>query len=980
MKKLTFLLLCLVLGIGLASAQTTQVTGTVISAEDGEPIIGASIVVKGTTNGTVTDYDGKFSLSVPSSAKTLVISFVGMKTQELAIKPVMKITLESSSQALDEVVVVGYGTAKKVGTVVGSISRVTSEKIAARPVSNVMDALQGQVPGLQIYNNSGDPGDKSTSPSSYLRGVGSLTAGNEPLYVVDGTPVSSDIMYMLNPNDFANVTVLKDASATSIYGSRAANGVIYITTKRGKMDDKATIVVSGNYGVSSLARRVSSPMNATQLLDFQLKNDVISQEKYNSLKGLGIDTDWQDYFFNDNAPTYQVNASIQGGSNKVMYYVSGSYYNQEGITPRSEYERYTFRSNIESQANSWLRFGANLSGTYDESQISAFTYQGSNSLSGGIFGTMLFQPYYTPYDEKGNRLDFIEGINRYSPYFLSDKDPSKSNQAQFNGSAFLQLTPVKGLTIRSQFGIEAYDYRKTSKRLPSHPDATKGGNTYQRFDRNAQLTTTNTIEYKFNVNEDHHITALVGQEGIKNNYQRFASKTEGQNDDRLTMLEAGTTATLLGASENNLYTYCYLSFFGRAEYSYKDKYFADFSVRNDASSRFGKDNRGATFYSGGLMWNIKSEDFMEDMDYITTLKLKGSVGSTGNSSIGNYDHLALVGTNLYNTNGGWKVAAPGNPSLGWETQVLSNIGVEVSFWDRLRLELTYYNRQTKDMLMEVPVPYTSGFETIMQNVGSMRNSGMELSFGVDIVKTKDFFLGFNMNYSYNKNKITKLFYGYDEWPMPSYLTMYKVGEPLQFYMAEYAGVDPADGAPMWYVPGTDGETTKEFNEEALSQATGKTQYAPHNGGFGLNFAWKGLSLTTDFAWVLGKHMVNNDRYFSVNPIAFEGYNQSTEVLHQWEKEGDITDIPAYGYVMEFDTHLLENASFLRMKNIAVGYDFPKRLLNPTKVIKGFKITASARNLFTVTKYKGADPEIDTNLTYGAYPNTKQFTIGAEITF
>lgn len=965
----------------MANAQTTKVTGTVISAEDNEPIIGASIVVKGTTIGTVTDFDGAFSLDVPSSAKTLVISFIGMESQELPVRTPLHVVMKASSMALEEVVVVGYGTAKKVGTVVGSISTVSAEKIASKPVSNTMDALQGQVAGLQVYNSSGDPGDKSMRPSSYLRGIGSLTAGNEPLYVLDGTPVSSDVMYMMNPNDFASVTVLKDASATSIYGSRAANGVIYLTTKRGKSGDKAVVTVSANYGVSSLARNVGSPMNSNELLGYQLKNGIIDQSRYDELLKSGVNTNWQDYFFNNSAPTYQMNASVQGGGNKTLYYVSGSYYNQEGITPRSNYERYTFRSNIESQATDWLRFGANVSASYDDTQISAFTYQGSNSLSGGIFGTMLFQPYYTPYDKEGNKLDFINGVNRYSPYFLSDKQPGGSNQAQLNGSAFVQLTPIKGLTIRSQFGIEAYDLRYTSKILPSHPQYDGIGQTTQRFDRNAQLTITNTAEYKFDINEDHQFTVLVGQEGIDDNFQRYTSKTTGQSDDRLTMLQAGTTASLMtGDDYNRLYSYAYLSFFGRIDYSYKNKYFADFSVRNDASSRFGKDNRNATFLSGGLMWNLKSEDFLQDVDYLTALKLKGSVGSTGNSSIGNYEHLALVGTNQYNAQGGWKVASPGNNSLGWETQILSNIGVEASFWDRYRIELTYYNRKTKDMLMEVPIPYTSGFETITQNVGAMTNSGMELSFSVDIIQTKDMLLQFNMNYSYNKNKITKLFYGYDEWPMPSYLTMYKVGEPLQFYMAEYAGVDPADGAPMWYIPGTDGETTKEFNEEELSQATGKTQYAPHNGGFGLNFSWKGLSLGADFAWVLGKHMVNNDRYFSVNPAAFAGWNQSTEVLNEWSQPGDITDIPAFGNVMQFDTHLLENASFLRLKNLAIGYQLPKSILAPTKVIKNFKVTASARNLFTVTKYKGADPEIDSNLTYGAFPNTKQFMIGAEITF
>ena len=855
-RKFMLLLTCLFIGIGLVTAQVTKVTGTVISEEDGLPVVGASILVKGTAVGTVTDMDGKFQLpNVPSSAKTLVISFIGMKSQELPIKQTMNVILKPDTETLEEVVVLGYGSGKKIGSIVGSVAKVNSKKLSAKPVANAMDALQGQVSGLQVYTSSGEPGSSS---SSYIRGVGSLTADNEPLYVLDGTPVSSSVMVMMNPNDFESVTVLKDASATSIYGSRAANGVIYITTKRGKIGEKAVITASGNYGTARLARRVSNPMNSTELLNYQLSHGIIKQETYDKYINSGIDTNWEDYFFKDDAPTYQANLSIQGGSNKTMYYVSGSYYFQDGITPRSEYNRYTFRSNLESRPTDWLRFGANFGATYDEQQTSLFTYQGSNNLNGGIFGTILNPTYYNPYGEDGSKLDVIPGLNRYSPYYLSDKQPSSSNTAQLDGTAFIQLNPIEGLTIRSQFGIEAYDFRQTSKRLTSHPNATQGGYTYEAFRRNAKLTITNTAEYNFKIKDIHDFTILIGQEGIKNDYQRFGSETTGQSDDRLSMLEAGTAATLLGADENDLYTYQFLSFFGRINYALNDKYFADFSIRNDASSRFGKDNRNAIFMSGGLMWNMKKESFLEDVNFLSDLKLKASIGTTGNSSIGNYDHLALVGTNLYNAQGGWKINTPGNGDLGWEKQTLANIGIEASFWNKYRIELTYYNKKTSNMLMDVPVPYTSGFSSITQNVGSMTNSGVEIAVSLDLLKTKDWFVGFNMNYAYNKNKITELFYGYDEWAMPNYLVSYNVGEPVQYYMAEWAGVDPADGQQMWYIPGTDGETTKEYDEELLQQATGKKRYAPHNGGFGLNVSWKGLSLNADFAWVLGKYMVNND--------------------------------------------------------------------------------------------------------------------------
>ena len=889
-----------------------------------------------------------------------------MQTQEVEIQPDMRIALAADNELLDEVIVVGYGTAKKVGTVIGSVATVSSEKIAEKPVINVMDALQGQVAGLQVFTNSGDPGDKSMRSSSYLRGVGSLSAGTEPLYVLDGSPVSSEIMSMMNPNDFASVTVLKDASATSIYGSRAANGVIYITTKRGRAGEKALVTVSGNYGVSMLARRIGTPMNTEQYLGYLLGNGVIDQDYYDHYMGTGVSTDWEDYFF-ENAPMYQGNISVQGGSDRTMYYLSASYLNQEGIEYGSGYERYTVRANVETQVNNWLRMGANLAGAYDMTQASGYTYQGSNNLYGGILGSQLYAPYYNPYDENGNRLEVIPGLNMYDPRYLIDQQPSKSNQAQFNGNAFIQLTPLKGLTLRSQLGVEAYDWRSTNKQMPSFM-ISQGGNgmTQERFARSSQFTITNTAEYKFDIKDDHHLTVLVGQEGIRNDYSSFGSRTTGQNDDRLTMLQHGTEAVLLGSDYNTAYQYAYLSFFGRADYAFKEKYFADFSVRNDASSRFGADNRNATFFSGGLMWNLKKEAFLEDTDWLTDLRLKASVGSTGNSEIGNYDHLALIGANNYGTNNGWYISSPGNEQLGWETQVLTNVGVAATFFDRIRAEVTWYNRTTKDMLMEVPVPYTSGFSSIMQNVGSMKNTGIELSFGFDVIKTRDMLLQINVNYAYNKNEINK------------------VGEPVQFYMPVWAGVDPADGQEMWYVPGTDGETTKDYDlasSGALDQATGKSRFAPHTGGFNLNFSWKGLSVGADFAYVLGKYMVNNDRIFTENSQnAMSGFNQSTAMLNEWKQPGDVTDVPVFGSSRIFDTHSLENASFLRLKNLAIGYELPKAWMEKTKFIRGFKITAAARNLFTVTKYKGADPEIDTNLTYGAYPNTRQFTIGAEITF
>ena len=987
-EKLMLLMTFLFIGIGLANAQVSRVTGVVTSEDDGLPVVGASVVVKGTTVGTTTDMDGKFTLNnVPSSAKTLVVSFIGMVKQEVPVKAHVAVVLQSDHQELGDVVVIGYGSSKKAGTVVGSIANVGPAKIENKPVANVGDALQGQVPGLTIFNNTGDPGD--TSMSFNIRGIGSLGAGTTPLFVVDGTPSGSDILKMLNANDIASVTVLKDASATSIYGSRASNGVIYITTKTGKAGEKATVQLSQTFGWSSLARRISNPMNASELLNWQLENGFIKQDYYDKYKALGNDWDWQDYFFKKNAPMKQTNFSVRGGGNKMSYYTSASYYNEEGLTPSSEYTRFTVRSNIEAQPLDWFRYGVNLNVTYDKRKKSTLTYQGSNYTQGPIMGVEWYAPYWeTPYNEDGSPKNVLPVLNAYSLYYIEEKQPKNYNDLQTNSSAFIELTPVKGLTLRSQLGVEAAEARGTTLRYYSYNNT--AGNRSESFSRYSIFTMTNTAEYKFNIGEHHNVTLLAGQEGIKEQYYGFSAKRTGYTDDRLMMLNNGTTVDLAGTTDSS-YKNEFLSFFGRVDYALMDKYFGNITVRNDQSSRFGSENRSAWFVSGGLMWDLKKEDFLSNVKWLSHLQFRASVGSTGNASIGDYDWWALTGSTQYNGVSGWYVDNPGNTKLGWEKTVQTNFGVNATLFKRLRADINYYVRNTSNMLMDIPVQLTTGYSSNTENIGSMRNSGVELTLSGDVVSTRDLLVTLYANYAYNTNKITKLFYGLEEWPMSGYLISYNVGKTIEFYMPIYAGVDQADGKPMWYKKGFNGDVQHEYNPEtmsktyddaALSQNVGKKRYAPHVGGFGLSASYKGLMLNADFSYVLGKYLVSNDYYFANNPAVFgpKGYNQSRDVLNAWKNPGDITDEPAINYERKFDTHLLENASFMRLKNLSLSYDLPKRWMDATKVVRNFRVILTGRNLFTVTKYRGADPEINSNLTYGAFPSTRQFSIGGEITF
>lgn len=981
-KRLLLLFACLLMAVGMSAQK--RVSGHV-SDSDGNPLVNAAVRVVGTNELAYTDADGNYTLSnVPASAKQVTISYLGMESQTVDIAAAGNVVLKETQ--LGEAVVVGYGSAKKLGTVVGTVSKVTSEQIENKPVTTALDALQGKVAGVQIYNNTGDVGDVSGT-STTIRGVGSLNGGNTPLYVVDGQPVDASVFYMMNMNDIDSYTVLRDASATSIYGSRAANGVIFVTTKKGHRNEKAVVKVGQSIGWTQLAKSLGDPMNATQLLDYQFRNGVIDGDTYAYYKSTGVNTNWQDYYYRKSAPMYNTNFSIAGGSEATRYYISAAYLKKSGLTQYSKFKRYNLRSNLETQATKWLRAGLNLGLNYDE-RASDYMQQneGIYVSQSGSQGTLLMQPYYNPYNEDGTKTDKIPGYSTYSPDIYNKYWKSYANDARLTGSAFLEITPFKGFTFKSQLGADLYDTRSTGYRLPSAPFASNSTSGWRResFYRGSDWIITNTAEYVWEVAEGHELTFLLGQEGRKIDYNYFTSYATGMSDDRLTEISSGTDVTISNLASTHTKEES-LSWFGRLDYNMLNKYFFNFTVRNDKSSKFGSNNRSATFFSGGVMWNAKAEKFLADTWWLNDLRVKFNVGSTGNSAgIGRYDALATVGTGLYNGATSWGLSSPGNKDLGWETQIQTTLGFNARIFDRVNFEMNFYNRLTKDMLMDVPVPYTTGFSSQTLNIGSMLNRGIEIMFDVDAVKNWN---GLNVNvygnFTYNKNKIKELFYGLDYYNLPDYLIAYVVDQSVNFFMPVSAGVDPETGEQLYYVPDEEGQLTDEITSsysDDLYANTGKKRYAPINGGFGLRANWKGLTLNVDFAYVLGKWMIDNMEYFTMNSN-FATYNQSRRMLDQWEKPGDVTDIPKFGSTRHFDTSLLHNSSFLRLKNLSLSYDLPESILAPTGFIKGVRLMAIARNLFTVTKWKGADPEYDSNLTIsGVVPNSREYSLGIEVTF
>ncbi|MBR1643952.1 MAG: SusC/RagA family TonB-linked outer membrane protein [Bacteroidales bacterium] len=988
-RKLVLLLTCFLVALSMAAQK--RVTGKVTDT-NGIPVASAVVRVTGTQVYTYTDNNGNFALTnVPNSAKELLVSYMGMKSKKVAVANNVEVVLEEDNQ-LEEAVVMGYGTAQKLGTVVGSVTRVGSEKIENKPVTTALDALQGKVAGVQILSSTGDVGSVS-GVSTTVRGVGSLNGGNTPLYIVDGQPVDASVFYMMNQNDIESYNVLRDASATSIYGSRAANGVIYITTKKGHRGEKATVSVSQSIGWSQLARRMGNPMSSNELLDYQLLNGVISSAQYAQYKREGYATDWVKYFYKDSAPIYNTNFNVRGGTERTSYYTSASYLKRDGLTPYSRFKRITVRTNFETQALDWLQFGMNLGLNYDERNVDSNASQGSLYIwNNPVLGALMLQPYFNPYGEDGAKLIYFDPMGAYNLETLNYYRPRTIGEARITGTAFIQLTPIKGLTIKSQLGLDGMDQRDSQKFKPSAPYANNdnAGWAYESFGRSTDWTITNTAEYRFNIKEDHDITVLVGQEGIKSSGYSFGVQQLNFSDDRLLWLGLApiTEEAIPDISASSPSTVEYLSFFGRVNYGYQNKYFANFTIRNDRSSRFGSDNRSATFASGGVMWDMKAEKFLKPVWWLDDLKFKATYGSTGNSSgIGYYDHLGVTGTTQYAGKTGWGLARPANNKLGWETQYQANISFTARIFNRANIELGYYHRKTSDMLMSVPVPYTTGFSAQTMNIGEMVNQGIELQFDVDAVQNwHGLDVNIYGNLSYNANKITKLFYGLDKWVEDGTGLAYFVGKSVNYYMPVRAGVDPADGQLMWYVPDANGkltdQTTKNFDEATLSVDTGKKYYAPTTGGFGLRATWKGLTLNADFSFVLGKWMQDNMEFFAMGGggSSASGYNQDRALLNQWKKPGDITNVPKFGYTNQFDTSLLHNASFCRLKNLSLSYDLPGKWMDATGFIQNVRLLANARNLFTITKWKGADPETNTNVAQGAYPNTREYSIGVELTF
>ena len=994
MRKLTLLLCALLAGISLAVAQTS-ISGTVLSAENDEPIIGASILVKGANASTITDNDGKFTIKIPEGAgRTLVISYIGMEKQEAFARNGMVVKLTSSDQALDDVVVVGYQTIRKEAKT-GSIATVKGDDLASIPETSVDKMLSGKMAGVSVSSTNGQPGSAATIR---VRGTSSIGAGSDPLYVVDGIPVESgntgalsnsmNAIAMINASDIASVTVLKDAAAASIYGSRAANGVILITTKSGEAG-KSKVTARARYGVTTLANDNDFGMaNLQEYIQYQRDARINA--------GYDVDNPASEYYFplslaakggtnwmkeltrNGSLQEYELIAS--GGTGKTTYYTSLSYNKTEGIVPTVGFEKMQVRANLDTELNKWLKVGTRINAGYMKVSDVQNSLLGDSGLapSNPFYSGMALAPTMPAYNEDGSYnfdLPFVFNINPLAAIKGSDK---YDKQYKFNGTAYLEWKPIKQLTFRTNNSVE-YAYTNSRQFSPAFINKTSFGASLNTADVQYRLlTTSNTVTYDDLFNDVHSLNIMLGQEANTYEYSHNQAISYHVNEQR-PYHSVGVSVEDQTAYDGLTQT-AMVSFFGVAEYSYDGRYYIKGSLRTDGSSKFGPDRRWGTFWAASASWNIHNEAFMQDIkNVLNVLKLRYSYGVNGNDNIAAYAHYGLYSDIVYNGITGQLPSQLQNRKLTWETNKTHNIGVDFRLFDRLSGSIDWYTRRTEDMLIASPLPYTTGFSSQAQNVGQIRNSGIEVQLDADIFNTNDFKWTAGVNFAANRSKVLELAPGQD---FIGTSLRYVVGEQLYTYwLYDYAGVNPQNGNALWR--NEEGLLTENSNDARRINAGSPEPL--WTGGFNTELSWKGLSLGIQLEARYGNKVLNQDRSLFESDGYYGDQNIWKGALNYWKQPGDMNVLPKPVYnnasnSMQTSTRYLEDGSYLRIKDITLAYNLPSKWTKKA-LMSGVRIYASALNLYTFHNMNYWDPEHGTTgATVISYPMTRSMIVGVDITF
>lgn len=1034
------LTLLLAFVVQISFAQQKTVSGNVVDG-DGLPVPGVDVQIKGTQKGTQTDFDGNYSISV-SSDQTLVFTYVGLKKQEILVgnRSVIDVTMQTDLEELDAVVVTSYQGILKESEVVSSSSTVKSEAIEQVPIASIDQVLQGNVAGANIRTSSGQPGQSATI---LIRGRTSLNGDSEPLFIVDGMPVNQDNFRNINSNDIETMRVLKDAAATAIYGNRGAAGVILITTKRAKKNENLKVQYRGLYGVATLPEQNFAVMNSRQLLNFQKNQlpgnqfgDSLTDAEINALAN-SVSTNWAD-LIQQQGTTQSHELVVTSGSENLSSFTSMQYFQQEGTTLGSKLERFSVRNNLSGNYKKF-NYSSNLSIAYSKSDFVVDAQRGGNTggqLDNPFIVPFLAFPYLNPYNPDGS-LNVVgteasgalnadgtinvDGANGFlnTPFLALNTqrfNQDRENEFRLIGSLQADYNIVKNVTIGASVGtdyIHSQDFFRNDplsirglftrdNLVPEDQrDDFFGGTQAESSFRDFSFNTNAFIRYSNTFAEKHTVNAAAFTEYFYRNIQNMGFSQSGLNP-KFPGSSAGFVdgATLIDdvpvfvpgvfSSESE---FALFSYFGNATYDYDGRFGLDVTVRRDGTSRFQERNRFGTFYSVGARWNIDQENFMDDVDWVSSLKVRASHGVTGNQGVGGFFQAfqAVAGGNGYQNSAQLSPAGFVDEDVIWETTTQSNFGVDYGFWNnRLTGALDVYHKRTDDLFFGKNIsPAGTGFSNVTTNVAVMDNTGVELQLSYDLLRkspTNDWNINVFFNGAYNENNVVDVAntQGFVEAAGPG-LRIAEDERAFTYFLQRWAGIDPSNGQPLYY--DAEGNITNVLNRAEEGVYMDKQFDPVFTGGFGANISWKGFTASALFSWQAEAYRVNGSLALLEDFDLVNLTNLSTSMFDLWEQPGDLATIPAANQASGLriassnqTDRYLEDASFLRLRNANIAYNVSKETLDKIGMFSAVRVFVQGTNLVTWSEWRGYDPEANDSLEFFNFPTPTTVSFGLDLTF
>ncbi|WP_343485454.1 TonB-dependent receptor [Allomuricauda sp. d1] len=985
-------------------AQENTITGTVTD-QAGVPLPGVNILVDGTTTGTQTDFDGNYAISA-AQGQVLVFTYIGQRTQRVTVgaQNTINVQMQEDAQALDEVVVVGFGTQIK-RKVTDNIAKIEADEIGGIATPSFQGALIGKAPGVQITQTNGklDGGLNIT-----IRGLSSVTASQQPLFVIDGiemnnnnissTTAPTNPLLALNPNDIASIDILKDASAAAIFGAKGTNGVVLITTKRGKQGKSSiSLDVSTSYGEPSNTRDWLNAADYITLLEEAEANSGFLNSIGLTVDGLlqgfagdqdfrNVDTDWQEFAFQDSY-IQDVNLSVSGGNEKTKSFISGGYTDNEGIVRGNALQRYSVRANIDHKVNDWLNLGLNSS--YSSTIIDRIANDNSFLTPMQAIAQIPTSPAFLSNGD-------INGNTLYANFLLQDRFSFRTTkQRRLLGKVFAEIKLLEKLRLQTELG---YDYlnqtvdRNTGRLAPFQ---STNGQTFASDDGAEIISTNNYLTYDTTFGEASNFTFVLGS-----NFTRFKNRTTSVTGDGFPTddFKSVASAALISAGDGTFTNWAQLSYFARVTYDYAGKYLFKASIRRDGSSRFGAENQFGYFPAASAGWIISEEDFLSGSGTLSYLKLRGSWGINGNTPIANFGSLGLFGGASYNGESALEFTQGANPDLKWEETEQINFGLDFGFLNnRISGEIDYYKKKTKDLLFNTRVPFEALLPShrVLQNVGNLENEGFEFSLNTTNIQTQNLSWKTNLNFAINKNKITNLPNGED---LITTRNILREGEPINsFYLIEYAGVDPANGDALYVLNTENPDGT--LDKSTTNDPTAAERIVAGNpnpdviAGLSSNFNYKGLDFSFTFQGQWGGQRYNNAGSFQETGLG-NGLDNQDQIIfdRRWQNPGDITDVPQARLFVNNghseSTRYMQDADFIRLRNVAIGYSLPQEVLERIGMSR-IRIYVSGLNLLTFTDYRGYDPEssddasisnTNSGTTFYSAPQARVYTLGLNLGF